>query len=190
MNKTDKHLKLFTSMFTLSAFTIGGGYVIVPLMRERFVENLKWMEEEEMLDIIAIAQSAPGAIAINTAILVGYRILGLTGALLSLLGAILPPMIIMALIAAIYDLLKSNALVSAALLGMQAGVAAVIVDAVITFAKSSCKENKLIKLSLISIIFIAASFFKVNILILLLSSIGLGILQSLYGLKIKKGGAK
>lgn len=188
METKKRYAKIFTSMFMLSAFTIGGGYVIVPLMKERFVEKLKWMDEEEMLDIIAISQSAPGAIAINSAILVGYRLQGGLGALLSVLGAILPPMFIMAIIASFYEVLKANSLVSSALLGMQAGVAAVIVDAVLSFAKTSCKEDKVLKLGLIFLIFVAASFFKINILILLLASIGLGILTSVIGLKSKKGG--
>lgn len=182
-----KYSKIFSSMFMLSALTIGGGYVIVPLMKERFVEKLGWMDEEEMLDIIAISQSAPGAIAVNSAILVGYRLGGAAGALFSVLGAILPPMCMMALIASFYELLKSSSLVSSALLGMQAGVAAVIMDAVLSFAKSSCKEDRILKFGLIFTIFIAAFFFKINILILLLSSIALGILTSVLGLKTKKG---
>ena len=69
--------KLFTSTFYLSAFTFGGGYVIIPLMRKKFVEQFHWIEEEEMLDLTAIAQSAPGAIAVNASILIGYRLAAL-----------------------------------------------------------------------------------------------------------------
>lgn len=182
-----RYAKIFSSMFMLSAFTIGGGYVIVPLMRERFVEKLQWMEEEEMLDIIAISQSAPGAIAVNSAILVGYKLAGPIGALFSVLGAVLPPLCIMALIATFYDGLKSNTIIAPALLGMQAGVAAVIIDAVLSFAKTSSKEGRLLNFSLIFGIFIAATIFKINILILLLASICLGILRSVLGLRAKKG---
>ncbi len=88
------YLKLFWSTFTLSAFTIGGGYVIVPLMRKKFVEELKWIDEEEMLNLVAISQSAPGAIAVNTSIMVGYRIAGVFGAFVTILGTVLPPLII------------------------------------------------------------------------------------------------
>ncbi len=84
---------LFTSTFTLSAFTFGGGYVIVPLMRKRFVEQLGWIDEQEMLDLIAIAQSAPGIIAVNTSILVGYKVAGVGGAVFTLLGTMLPPLL-------------------------------------------------------------------------------------------------
>ena len=84
--------KLFSSTFCLSAFTFGGGYIIIPLMRKKFVEELHWIEEQEMLDLSAIAQSSPGAIAVNAAILVGYRIAGIPGALVTICGTILPPL--------------------------------------------------------------------------------------------------
>ena len=80
------YLTLFTSTFTLSAFTFGGGFVIIPLMRKKFVEQLHWIDEEEMMDLTAIAQSSPGAIAVNASILVGYRVAGVPGALVTVLG--------------------------------------------------------------------------------------------------------
>lgn len=76
MNRKHVLWKLFVSTLYLSAFTFGGGYVIVTLMKEKFVDELHWMEEDEMLDLIAIAQSAPGAIAVNGAIVVGYKLAG------------------------------------------------------------------------------------------------------------------
>ena len=81
--------KLFTSTFYLSAFTFGGGYVIIPLMRKKFVEQFHWIEETEMLDLTAIAQSAPGPIAVNASILIGYRLAGFAGAMVSTLGTVL-----------------------------------------------------------------------------------------------------
>ena len=78
--------KLFTSTFYLSAFTFGGGYVIIPLMRKKFVEQFHWIEETEMLDLTAIAQSAPGPIAVNASSLIGYRLAGFAGAMVSTLG--------------------------------------------------------------------------------------------------------
>ena len=89
---------LFVSTFTLSAFTFGGGYVIVPLMRKKFVETLKWIEEDEMMDLISIAQSAPGPIAVNSSIIIGYRLAGIPGALVTTFGTVLPPMVILAVI--------------------------------------------------------------------------------------------
>ena len=96
MEKKSKVLrKLFFSTLYLSTFTFGGGYVIVTLMKNKFVDELHWIDEEEMLDLVAIAQSSPGAIAVNGAIVVGYKLAGIPGVLCSILGAILPPMIIL-----------------------------------------------------------------------------------------------
>ena len=88
-----KLFKLFISTFSLSMFTFGGGYVIVPLMRKKFVKELGWIEEQEMLDLTAIAQSSPGAMAVNASILVGYRVAGVTGAFVAIVGTVLPPLI-------------------------------------------------------------------------------------------------
>ena len=86
MDKKDKCWQLFLSTFKLSACTFGGGFVIIPLMRERFVKELHWIEEEETLDLTAIAQSSPGSIAINASILVGYHVAGIPGALITVVG--------------------------------------------------------------------------------------------------------
>ena len=117
---------LFTSTFTLSAFTFGGGYVIVPLMRKRFVEQLGWIDEQEMLDLIAIAQSAPGIIAVNTSILVGYKVAGVGGAVFTLLGTMLPPLILLSVLSYVYDAIKDNTIVKTLFFGMSIGVAIVI----------------------------------------------------------------
>ena len=79
-------LKIFVSTLYLSAFTFGGGYVIVTLMKKKFVDEYHWIEEDEMLDLIAIAQSAPGAIAVNGAIVVGYKLAGMIGALTAIIA--------------------------------------------------------------------------------------------------------
>ena len=89
---------LFTSMLYISAFTFGGGFVIVTFMKKKFVDELHWINEDEMLDMTALAQSAPGAIAVNAAILVGRRVAGFTGMIASVLGTIIPPITILAVI--------------------------------------------------------------------------------------------
>ena len=86
--------KLFWSTLYLSAFTFGGGYVIVTLMKEKFVDRYHWIEEDEMLDLVAIAQSAPGAIAVNGAIVVGYKLAGLLGVVTAITATIIPPFVI------------------------------------------------------------------------------------------------
>ena len=88
--KQDKKLwKIFWSTFYLSAFTFGGGYVIVSLMKKKFVDEYHWIEEEEMLDLVAIAQSAPGAIAVNGAIVIGYKLAGIAGILTAIAGTVI-----------------------------------------------------------------------------------------------------
>ena len=94
--KWTKIRKVFFSTLYLSAFTFGGGYVIVTLMKKKFVDELHWIDEEEMLDLVAIAQSAPGAIAVNGAIVVGYKLVGIAGALAAIIGTIIPPFVIWA----------------------------------------------------------------------------------------------
>ena len=142
--KQEKLWKLFTSTFTLSAFTFGGGYVIVTLMKERFVDRYHWIEEEEMLDMTAIAQSAPGPIAVNGAIVVGYKIAGLLGVFVSVIGTILPPFIILSLISFFYDAFASNIWVSTVLDGMQAGVAAVIAAVVCDMGEGVIRTHSLL----------------------------------------------
>ena len=118
--------KLFISTLYLSAFTFGGGYVIVTLLKQKFVDELHWIDDEEMLDLVAIAQSSPGAIAVNGAIVVGYKLAGIPGILCSVLGAILPPFVILTVISFFYTAFKTNFVVQAMLRGMKAGVSAVI----------------------------------------------------------------
>ena len=97
-SKAKKYIKLFLSTFKISACTFGGGFVIIPLLRRKFVEELGWIDEQEMMDLTAIAQSSPGAIAVNASILVGYRVAGIPGAMLTVLGTVLPPLIIISVI--------------------------------------------------------------------------------------------
>ena len=106
--------KLFFSTLYLSAFTFGGGYVIVTLMKKKFVDSLHWIDEDEMLDLTAIAQSAPGAIAVNGAIVVGYKLAGLIGALVASIATILPPFVIISLISVFYAAFRENFVIAAA----------------------------------------------------------------------------
>src|SRR5699024_6907819 len=96
-------IKLFVLTLYLSAFTFGGGYVIVTLMKKKFVDEYHWIEDGEMLDLVAIAQSAPGAIAVNGAIVVGYKLAGIIGAAVAILATILPPFVIISLISVFYN---------------------------------------------------------------------------------------
>ena len=125
MKKKKKLLRLFIETFYLSAFTFGGGYMIVSLMKKKFVNEYHWIEEDEMLDLVAIAQSAPGAIAVNGAIVVGYKLAGISGVIVSVFGAVLPPFLIISVVSVFYEIFRDNRIVAAMLSGMQTGVGAV-----------------------------------------------------------------
>lgn len=163
------YLTLFLATFQLSAFTFGGGYVIVPLMRKRFVEGLGWIDEQEMMDLIAIAQSSPGPIAVNASIIIGYRIAGVPGALCTILGTVLPPLIILSIVSMAYAAFRDNAVVSLVMECMQAGVAAVICDVVITMAQKICKQKKILPVVIMILAFVAQAVFHVNVMLVLLA---------------------
>ena len=99
--------KLFLSTLYLSAFTFGGGYVIVTLMKKKFVDEYHWIDEQEMLDLVAIAQSSPGPIAVNGAIVAGYKLAGMAGVLTTVIATVLPPFTILTLISFCYAGLHS-----------------------------------------------------------------------------------
>ena len=161
----------------LSAFTFGGGYVIISLMKKKYVDELHWMDEQEMLDYTAIAQSSPGAVAVNAAILVGYRIAGVLGAAVSILGTILPPFIILSVISLFYKAFCSSRIVSAVLKGMQAGVAAVIADVVIQLIIGLKNKKNILSFFVMGAEFVLTYFFKLNIILIILSCGLIGILQ-------------
>ena len=163
-----KFAKLFFSTFQLSACTFGGGFVIIPLMRKKFVEELGWIGEQEMLDLTAIAQSSPGAIAVNAAILVGYHVAGIPGALVTVAGTVLPPLIIISVISCFYQAFRDSTIVNMAMAGMLAGVAAVILDVVVNMAKTVFKEKRWLPVLVMIGSFVAVRFFGVNIILIIL----------------------
>ena len=160
--------KLFTSTFTLSAFTFGGGYVIVPLMRKKFAEELGWIDQTEMMDMVAIAQSCPGPLAVNTSIMIGYRLAGLTGAFVAIVGTVLPPLIIISIISFFYQAFRSNAVVAAVLRGMQAGVAAVIIDVIWKMGSDIVKEKSTLSIAIMILAFAASYWLGVNVALVII----------------------
>lgn len=181
MKKTSvsTYLTLFLSVFQLSACTFGGGFVIIPLMRKRFVEKLGWIGEQEMLDLTAIAQSSPGAIAVNAAILVGYHVAGIPGALLSVLGTVTPPLIVISVISLFYQAFRDHPVVNMAMAGMLCGVAAVILDVVIKLCKNVLKEKRILPVLVLLGSFCAVRLLKVNIIVVILLCGILGALDTL-----------
>ena len=188
MNKIHIYKELFLSTFKLSACTFGGGFVIIPLMRKKFVEELGWIEEDEMLDLTAIAQSSPGAIAVNASILIGYHVAGFFGAMLTILGTVLPPLIIISIISMFYQAFRDNLLVNMAMAGMLCGVSAVICDVVVNMAKNIFQKKRILPIVVMFGSFIAIRFFSLNILIIILVCGIIGAVDTWYQRKIQKVG--
>lgn len=164
------YMKLFTSTFYISAFTFGGGYVIIPLMRKKFVEQYKWIDGKEMIDLAAIAQSTPGAIAVNAALLIGYRLAGIIGAIITIFGTIVPPLITISLISLAYTTFRDSIVVQYILRGMQAGVAAVVLDVVINMVIELIRERKVLPVVVMVCAFIATFVFNVNVMLVIILS--------------------
>lgn len=178
MANREKYAQLFLSTFKLSACTFGGGFVIVPLIRKRFVEELGWLDEQEALDLTAIAQSAPGPIAVNASILLGYRVAGIPGAMLTALGTVLPPLIIISIISLFYKAFRDSEAVSRVMAGMLCGAAAVILDTVTGMAYGIFKSKAVVPIVVLIGSFIAVRFFGVNIILVILAGGMLGALET------------
>ena len=173
--------KIFISTLYLSAFTFGGGYVIVRLMKRKLVDQYHWIEDDEMLDLIAIAQSSPGAIAVNGAIVVGYKLAGITGALTAITATIIPPFVIISLISVFYNAFQSNYVVSLMLEGMQAGVGAVIAAVVFEMAGGIIHEKNPASVLIMATAFAATCFFGVNAVYVILVCALIGAVRTIAG---------
>ncbi len=176
--------KLFTTMLSISAFTFGGGFVIVSLMKRKLVDELHWLTEDEMLDMTALAQSAPGAIAVNAAILVGRRIAGAAGLAVSVTGMLIPPVAIIGAISLIYAQFAHNAWVKAMLAGMSCGVAAVIADVVLGLGGKVVRSRDVLGIGLMCTAFILTFVFGVNVIFFIRGAGAIGAVRAC----IMKGG--
>ena len=180
MENKKKILKtLFVSTLYLSAFTFGGGYVIVTLMKKKFVDEYHWIEEAEMLDLVAIAQSAPGVIAVNGAIVVGYKLAGLWGALVATVATIIPPFVIISLISVFYAAFRSNVWIAQLLEGMQAGVGAVIASVVWDMGADVVRTKSPLSIGIMIVSFVATCFFHVNVVLVIVVVAVLGVIRAL-----------
>lgn len=177
--------KIFFATLYLSAFTFGGGYVIVTLMKKQFVDELHWIDEEEMLDLVAIAQSSPGAIAVNGAIVVGYKLAGIVGVLTAVLGTVIPPFLIIAAVSVCYQAFRSNQLVAWMLEGMQVGVGAVIASVTFEMACGIVKERNMMSLVIMAAAFAASVIWQINTVYIILSCGLLGIVITFSKRRIK-----
>ena len=160
--------ELFKSTFLISAFTVGGGFVIIPLLKAKYVD--------QALDLVSVAQSAPGVVAVNAAIIIGYRLAGYTGAAVTLLATVLPPLITLTVISYFYDAFAHNYYVQILLRGMQCGATALILDVGINLLQKELKKKLLLPCLIIFGTFIANYFFQVNIMYLILIDAVIGYL--------------
>lgn len=173
-------LKLFLSTLYISSFTFGGGFVIITLMKRKFVDEQRWISEDEMLDITALAQSSPGAIAVNASILVGWRVAGFAGMLVAVFGTILPPLFILSVISVFYNSFAENQYVLMLLKGMQAGVAAVILDVAVSLGIKVAKLRKFIYIVVMAVAFACTFFLHVNVVYIILAAAIAGIAMEIF----------
>lgn len=159
---------LFFIQLFIGTFTFGGGYVVLPMVEKYYVAKKHLFTEEELMEMAAISQSAPGAIAVNLAVLAGYRTAGMLGALVSCTASLLPSLVILSLVTVWYEAFAANQSVAHALKGMQAGVAAVILVYLADMLLRLSKEKSLFLMGMVPAVFAAGFLFRVNIVLILI----------------------
>ncbi len=137
---TKKAMQLFLTFFKIGAFTFGGGYAMIPLIQKETVENKKWITDEDILNVIAIAESTPGPIAINSATFIGYKVAGVLGALCATLGVVLPSFVIITIIALLLNQFQNYKGVQYAFFGIRAGVLALVIKALVNMYSKMPKD--------------------------------------------------
>lgn len=167
-------LELYLTFAKLGLFTFGGGYAMIPLMQRELVEAKKWIKDEELLDIIAVAESTPGPIALNSATFIGWKKAGALGAFCATMGVVTPSYIVIMIISMFLRTFSDIKAVQYAFMGIRAGVLALILRAVVTMAKKCPKQT----LSYIAagLAFCAVAIFGANVLIVIAAAAVLGII--------------
>lgn len=168
---------LFKSMFSLSAVTFGGGWVIISLLKKKFVEELNWFSEEVMLDITAITQSAPGPLPVNASVIIGYRMAGIPGSIAAVLGTVIPPTITISVISLFYEQFRTNRYISLALAVMRAGVAAVILDVTINLIKNIVQTHRPLYIAMMIVAFLCRYFLGVSAVLIIFICLAIGLLD-------------
>lgn len=169
--------KLFCIFFKIGAFTFGGGYAMIPLISREVADKRKWITEEEILDIIAIAESTPGPIAINSATFVGYRVAGFWGAAAATFGVVLPSFVVISLISFVLEKFQELRAVKYAFFGIRAGVLALLIKALWSMYQK-CPKG-LVSYVLMALSFVVAAFSDISILYIILFCAAIGIITSL-----------
>ena len=185
MNRSQKLLLLFRTTFLIS-MSANSGYAILSVIKNTFVEKYKWFSEEEMTDYIALAQSVPGPIAINVSMIVGYQSEGLWGALAAVTGCALPPLLVMIAVTFFYNRIVDNRIVALFLKGMQYGVAAMILDVLISLFVNVTKEDLIYPLCMIFLSFLYIRFTDCSLFYLALSCVAAGLVKAIMMKKVKE----
>ncbi len=180
--------QLFTTFFKIGAFTFGGGYAMIPFIQRETVETHKWITDDDILEIIAIAESTPGPIAINSATFVGYRVAGFFGAAAATFGVVLPSYVIISLISLVLAQFEQLAVVKYAFWGIRAGVLALLVKALWTMAKK-CPRG-VVPYCIAAGAFILSAIVDVNVLLVIIGCAVAGLIWSLVSAKNAGGEAK
>ena len=177
--KTDfkKALKLFIVFFKIGAFTFGGGYAMVPIIQSEVAEKRGWIKNEDILDILAISESTPGPIAINSATFVGYQVAGVLGSVMATLGVVLPSLIIISIVSYFFRQFLTFKVVKYAFLGIRAGVLALIVKAAKNMMKA-CPKNG-VAYTIVALAFILTVVFDINVFAVIIGSAVTGLVYSL-----------
>lgn len=173
MTKKTSLLRIFLTMMKLGAVTFGGGYAMVPLFRDEFVRKNGWISDDDMLNMIALGQSVPGAIAVNCSILIGYRLKKLRGALVAVTGVVIPSLVVLTAVTYAYAAVRDNAYVAGALRGIRAAVVALLVSAFLSFLKPFYKDA--VALTAFFAAFLLSFVFDINSIYILLGAIVFGV---------------
>ena len=174
--KLKKVFQLFITFIKIGAFTFGGGYAMVPIIQRETVEKKKWINDDDILEIVAIAESTPGPIAVNSATFVGYKTAGVLGAAAATIGVVLPSFTIIYFISFVIDKFENNTAVKYAFSGVRAGVLALIIKALWTMSKKSAKN--IISFIITAFAFVFAAL-NINVIYIILACAVTGIVSSL-----------
>ena len=174
----DKLWLLFINIFSIS-MTANSGYAMLGVLKSRFVDKYHLLSEEEMADFTALAQSSPGPIAVNSAVLIGYHISGPAGAFVSVMGVIIPPFIMMVIVTLFYTFISTNQYVRIFIDGMQAGVVAMLLDVVIGLFMGVAKKKSVLYFALMLISFLFVRMTDYSIFFLAMFCIVVAIIKTL-----------
>lgn len=165
---------IFTIFFKIGAFTFGGGFAMIPLIEKEMVDNKGWVEKEEITDLFAVSQCIPGAIAINTASLIGYKVAKRKGSIVATLGVVLPSFLIITCIASFFSKFSDLSIVKAAFFGIRSCVVALISIAAISVSRAAIKDKFCILLILLTVLIV--EFLNISPVLAIMVSIIPGII--------------